>query len=167
MSVQKRPEILAQLGIPIPLHSLAPRTLLGSAWWQAERIKAYTVANNHCVACGKKQKFQMDIHERYDINYKTYTMTYVESVALCGLCHQFIHLGFTASQVKEGILTPTEMMKILTRGTKILRKAGLTRPLPPSTVFLRTWDRWRLLINNVEYKSKFKNYESWRERYAS
>jgi len=69
-----RPEVLLCPNVPKPMHGLAPRVVLGSAWWDETRQRAYRSTNYHCIACGvsrERAKYHqwMEGHELYSINY--------------------------------------------------------------------------------------------------
>ena len=45
------PTILLHPNIPKPLHLVAPRTVLGEAWWKSVKKKVKREANGRCQAC--------------------------------------------------------------------------------------------------------------------
>src|SRR5678815_897106 len=80
--VKLRPEILLQQQIPQPMHGVAPRTVLGDKWWNAERTAAYKSTAFHCLACGVHKSCAeyhkwLEAHEQYEIDYLLGRMTYL------------------------------------------------------------------------------------------
>jgi hypothetical protein len=166
-----RPELLKHGQIPMPLSGMAPRIVLSEKWWLATRRSAYAANNYCCWACGATDA--LEAHEAYDIDYVKYRMTYVETVALCTSCHNFIHIGLTRRRVAKA-----EFKRIVLHGHKILKNAklkanwGLSRHLmdlelwmfkvirntepEPSLPPIR-WDSWRLVVFDVEYPPRFKS----------
>jgi hypothetical protein len=151
-----RPELLLHGGIPGPLHGTAPRVVLGDKWWQETRSAAYVKNNWCCHACGAKPEVDkpLEAHECYEFDYRKGRATYIETVALCYRCHQFIHLGHT--EITLGIAVA---LKVLDRGVKILAGAGLEkeyyeRLLTARTAMLKAPpdNKWRLVIDGKEYK---------------
>lgn len=160
-----RPEILLCGNIPKPLHGVAPRVVLGDKWWEKTRQEAYRSTDYHCIACGvpkhlAKGSPHLDAHEVYVIDYVAGRMTYLETVPVCPYCHQYIHSGRSLALLEQGILPHRTYAAIRWHGDRILRKAGLTPaaeyegPFPP-------WKNWRLVINGVEYKPKYKSELAW------
>jgi hypothetical protein len=152
----KRPELLLHGGIPSPLHGTAPRSILGEEWWQKTRSAAYLKNNWCCHACGAKPEANhpLEAHECYEFDYAKGRATYIETVALCRKCHQFIHLGHT--ELALGIVTA---LKIRDRGLEILGSAGLAgefhkRMLIAGARMLSAppANEWRLIIDGKEYK---------------
>lgn len=162
-----RPELLAQLPIPMCMHGVSPRTIMGRIWWERRKQEAYFGTGGRCAACGRQHKDGLEAHECYNIDYKNCTMKLKEIVGICYRCHHYIHHGFMKSLVDTGDMTEREMNDILMRGHKILAKVGLHRPIMFAKPVTLAWSKWRLIFNGQEYKSKFKNYEAWRKRYAT
>lgn len=87
--------VLGMPNIPKPLHSLAPRTVLGKHVWDQMRRATYAKADYVCEACGERcDKGFMDAHELYDIDYEHANETFVRTIGLCRACHRLgIHTG--------------------------------------------------------------------------
>lgn len=162
--VPLRPELLLAPNVPKPLHRTAPRTVLGQAWWDRERAAAYALTDNHCLACGvhKSQTTRrwMEGHEVYDIDYRKGRAVYVETVALCTTCHEFIHDGRLQAMMEKGEITKHRYQTVMLYGATVLAKAGLKKPEPP-TGKIAGWSAWRLVVDGVEHKGKYKNYDEW------
>ena len=165
--MKTRPELLAQLPIPMCMHGVCPRNIMGSAWWEEQKRIAYAATDGRCAVCSRVHIDGLEAHECYNIDYREHTMKLREIVGLCYRCHNYIHAGFMRGLVNSGDMTEREMNVILKRGYKILKKAGLHKPLIPQQFSRWNWSRWRLIFNGQEYKSKFKNYEAWRKYYAT
>jgi len=163
-----RPEILLHPNIPKPMHGLAPRVVLGQKWWDAQRRIAYAKTEYCCAACGvytAEAKYfpWLEAHELYNINYDTGKMTFLEVVALCHSCHNYIHDGRMQILVLKCEMLSTKRKAILRHGKKILKAAGLRKPRPP--IECANWNKWRLVLYGREYKGKFENYEAWVDYY--
>lgn len=163
-----KPEILLHPNIPKPLHGLAPRTILGEEWWNEERQKAYAQNNYHCWACGvhkldAKYHRWLEAHEYYEIDYPKGTMTFVETVALCHSCHNYIHCGRLQKLFDRGEISYEKFRDILRHGDNILAANKLVRHDPPKTC--APWGKWRLVLDGKKYKGKFKDFDSWKKFY--
>ena len=82
------PRILLHPNIPKPLHGINPRTVMGQAWWDVERKKAYAAAGFKCEACGVVKKDAMfhqwlEAHEYFDYDYDCGVLRLKKLVALC------------------------------------------------------------------------------------
>ena len=178
-----KPEILTHPHIPKPLHGLNPREILGKEWWDKGRFEAQKRTNHTCVACGIKKedakKYQwLEGHEYWDINYMIGRCKVVSIEPLCHYCHNFIHSG-RLEKIMGKEKSINEVKEILEHGFKILSENKLrcfpftlelgkklkvntynveAYLLPESKV---KWGDWILIIENKEYKSKFKNIDEW------
>jgi hypothetical protein len=183
-----KPEILCHPNIPIPLHGVAPREIMGKEWWDNERKKVYASTNYHCIACGvhksqaKKHKW-LEAHEFWKINYMTGVCEITSIEPLCHYCHNFIHSG-RLSMIVGKEKSEKEVKEILEHGFKILSENNLlcfpnTLSLGMSmdcetydvkTYTLKTnnidWTEWKLIWNGKEYRSKFKYYDDWSKNYS-
>lgn len=166
--IKFRPEILLCPNIPKPLHGLAPRIVLGKEWWDNERREAYKKTNNYCAACeihasDAKYYKRLEAHESYNYDYKKGTLEYIESVALCHSCHNFIHSGRMRHMVNKGEISLDKELDILTHGERILNKNKLIKK--EYTGKCAEWNKWRMIINGIKYKGKFNSYEEWYKYY--
>lgn len=86
--------ILTMPNVPLPMHSLAPRTIDPQAWEKMRR-QCYADANYTCQATGEELgKGHLHAHELYDIDWTNCTMTFKRAVALDPRLHtRFIHSG--------------------------------------------------------------------------
>ena len=123
--------ILTMPNVPHPLHTCAPRTILGATTWNHMRNRCYFEANYICEACGAKVKTEynedgtihhqyhddgtiakrnLHAHELYSYDYNKGTARFERCVALCSTCHVgFIHSGRMLTMYKQGDpLTTTE-----------------------------------------------------------
>jgi len=92
------PEILCHPNVPKPLHTIAPRTIMGNGWWNRIRLEVYKRYDYHCAACGvhktRAMRFKrLEAHEFYEVDYHTGTVTVKSLEPLCNYCHMFIHSG--------------------------------------------------------------------------
>lgn len=177
----RRPEVLLCPNVPKPLHGVAPRSVLGNSWWEKTRQAAYKATNYHCLACGihkslARGKQWLEGHEVYSINYRKGKMIYLETVALCHYCHNYIHDGRLNSLLDQGKITHQKFAAILQHGDTVLAEAGLTRLSHEerSLLVLRAikmgrvapWKKWRLVLEGKEYPPKFATEKDWKKRYG-
>jgi hypothetical protein len=125
-----QPFILSGSHVPTILGGVNPRTILGEAWWEKERKKAYKSTNNHCICCGthkdnaKLHKW-MEAHECWNIDNVTGVCEVKKIVPVCHYCHSFIHSGrLNLIMYKEK--TIFEVVDILNHGFAVLARNGLT-----------------------------------------
>lgn len=164
-----RPEILLHPNIPKPMHGLAPRTIKGDAWWDEQQQIAYAKTNYCCSACGvhkSEAKYHkwLEAHELYDMDYKNGKMIFVEIVALCHSCHNYIHSGRMQVLVRKGEMTNQKMIDITNHGDLIIKNSKLKRKEYPEGI--AKWSDWRLVMDGKEYKGQFDSYEAWQRHYA-
>lgn len=183
-----KPIILTHSTIPKPLHGLNPREIFGQEWWNNTRQKAYAKYNYHCIACGvhkseaKKHKW-LEAHEFYKIDYANGLMEIESIEPLCHYCHNFIHSG-RLRMIENKEKTTKEIIDILEHGLEILSDNKLpvfcgtfnyAIELGCETFFAKreieytgkiaNWEKWRLKIDNKEYKVKFNSLEEWKSYY--
>lgn len=164
-----RPEVLCCLPLPVPMHGMAPRVVLGEDWWNAVRFAAYKSTRYHCIACGVL-RFGTDWcdhlegHEIYDIDYLVGRMVYKETVPLCTRCHRFIHIGYLNVQYEQGVITLDEVHEVMNHGSAVLKKAGLKKPTQYSGPTVE-WSEWRLVIGEDEYPPLYKSFAEYKERF--
>jgi len=168
--------ILLHPNIPKPLHLLNPRTILGVDWWNINRQIAYAKHDYHCYTCGIEKRealyhHWLEAHEMYDINYYTGEVTFIELVALCYCCHNFIHDGRMRNLIRQGKFLMSDYDFIIKRGDKILKVAGFPTKKENYIKIAKEneinyykhceWKDWHLVINNINYGQRFKSYEEW------
>ena len=161
------PTILLHPNIPKPLHGTNPRTILGHMWWDKQRHQAYKKHGFCCHACGipvynAKYSSILEAHECYRIDYKQGTMEFIEIVALCYSCHNYIHSGML---MIAGNVTKEKYIDIIKHGIRLT--TPLYAKLIPNPYIVNfsgahaKWEDWRLVINNKKYTGKFKNFTEW------
>jgi hypothetical protein len=132
------------------MHGLNPRLLLGQDWWDRQRHAAYAKRNFHCWACGiPRRDAVLEGHEEYEVNYEVGRMTFLRVVALCPLCHSFVHSGRLTAKHRQGKLDGDTFKFIITHGLDILERAGLL-PWPPTVEMVLLEARssgWRKIGN--------------------
>ena len=160
-----RPEVLLHPNIPKTLHGIAPRKILGDAWWNVERQKAYESTNYHCLACGVhklKAKYHqwLEAHEIYEYNYPKGRLIFKEIVPLCHACHNSIHTGRMRILVKKGEMTDIKEQEILDHKYNILKINKLKEPKPPESC--ADWLDWRMVVFGKEYGPSTQNFQEWK-----
>ncbi len=158
------PSILLHPQIPKPLHLLNPRTLLGQEWWDEQRQIAYARHNYHCHACGIHKLLPryhkwLEAHEFYSINYKTGEVRFIELVALCHSCHNYIHKG-RMQKILDSVDMPRKKYNtIIAHGNKILKDNNLRATQP---TIICSWADWHLVIDDKNYGQRFHSYAEWK-----
>jgi hypothetical protein len=177
----RRPEVLLCQNIPKPLHEVAPRSVLGSKWWDETRQAAYASTDYHCVACGIHKLSAayhqwLEGHELYEIDYAAGKMIYLETVALCNSCHNFVHDGRLRALLDSKKINLIRYTAILRHGEQVLKEAGLSRLAyneRDNSLWLNgvaAWKDWRLIIDVVvdgkqvrrSVPPKYKTPEEWK-----
>jgi len=171
--VLARPEILLHPVIPPPLHGVAPRDIMGESWWSGVRHAAQRATDCHCAACWvpKQQALVrpwLEGHELYKIDWAAGRMEYQETVALCHLCHNFIHRARLRALLDTRQIQLTFFQQVLDHGEHVLAQAALigdlAKSLPPPTC--AAWQDWRLVFDGNEYPPKFKTQQEWEAAYT-
>lgn len=139
------PEILQHPQIPGPLSGMNPRTIFGKTWWDDTRHAAYRANNFFCHACGGSPDNdpytnKLEAHECYEIDWKISQATYLETVALCHRCHNFIHAGRLRVLVEKGKRPVEKLIDVLNYGHDILQEQD-----PP------LYPYWRTYVLYLEY----------------
>lgn len=176
-----RPEILMQPQLLKPLHSMAPRVIMGSGWWNKTRQESYAKNNYHCYACGvhkSKAKFRqwLEAHESYFMDFEKKQIRLEEILALCHACHNFIHAGRLQSLFDKGEISEYKYRSVLEHGNTLLfindldkEKAWWRDEKIYPQLFPEldgTWDQWHLLLGGKKYYSRFKDYNEWADHYG-
>lgn len=162
---RRNPRVLLHQQIPKPMHQLAPRVVLGAAWWDAERRAAFAATDQHCLACGAARYDDpawphLEGHEAFKIDYRRGRMVYVRCIPLCHWCHAWIHVGRTKELFKRGKITRAECRYTMRHGAEVLESAGL-RPLPPYDGPIAAWSAWRLVIGDREWPPLWRDCQHW------
>jgi hypothetical protein len=165
-----RPEILASDPLPLPIHGLAPRVVLGSEWWDTVRFAAYKSTNYHCLACSVLRGSTdwcryLEGHEVYDIDRLLGRAVYVETVPLCLRCHAFVHPGYLRIKLLEHVITQHEYDEINQYCRGIMQKYNIHPQISINTDDA-DWSEWRMVVGGKEYPSLFKDFEAYRKHYA-
>jgi hypothetical protein len=179
--------MLGHPNIPKPLHGLAPRAIMGNAWWKEQRTIALAEHGNRCWSCGvhstQAEFYQrLEAHETYDIDFAEGLATFSGVVALCHSCHMFIHSGRLLSVLKKGEVSESRVMRIVDRGLTLCMEKGITpfiglKELVDYLGFewhdywkpekFARWDRWRLSFNGKEYPTRYADIDAWARRYGA
>lgn len=173
------PSILVQPNIPIPLHGVNPRSVLGKGWWDRVRQSAYVMYSYRCWACDVHKSRALfhtwlEAHEVYDYRWEKHLLVFKEIVALCHACHNFIHSGRLRAMYENDEISLAKYQVILAHGKRVLGQAGL-RPFnayPVSFVaeyesaHFADWSLWRMDINGKLYPPKFRDRREWEKEYG-
>lgn len=137
-----RPAILCQPNIPLPLHGVNPRSILGQGWWRKAKADAVSRMGGRCEACGSgpekeshKGRPWLEGHEIYKTSYSSGRLVFHGVTPLCHYCHNFVHsgrLGCIAGNEK----TWAEVREILEHGFRVISTANsIRRAKAPMKVF--------------------------------
>ena len=102
------PKLLLEL-IPKTCHYKNARKKLTTTQWNALRKFVYERADNVCEICGLTGNEQgyhnnLECHEIWSFNQRTYTQKLIGLVALCPLCHQSKHFGRATRMGKKKLI---------------------------------------------------------------
>lgn len=125
------PGLLTMPNIPLPLHSLAPRKIMGATEWTKARTACYEACDRHCEVCGVEcSKGKMDAHELYSYNYKKREAKFVRLVGLCKTCHSGIHSGraITCYANHAPLWTKDVMLKQAEHVCSLVHRHNLSHP---------------------------------------
>lgn len=165
---KRRPEILQGGPIPLPMHGLAPRVVMGKTWWERTRKAAYLSTFYHCVVCGvhktkaKGAVKHLEGHEVYEIDWLMGEMEYVETVPLCNYCHSYIHEGRLNWLLSTRKISQQKYAAIIRHGDSILCAAGLERRPTDRKGPQADWGDWRLIVGKKSFKSLYANFNEWK-----
>ncbi len=81
--------------IPKTTYFKNVRSIFNDDDWNLIRHHIYERVNNRCECCGIKKNKYLDAHERWIFDYQTNTQKLIRIIALCRLCHQATHYGFS------------------------------------------------------------------------
>jgi len=191
-----KPELLTHPNIPKPLHGINPRTIKGDIWWNEVRQIAYKKNNYCCWACGMPKSMALyhqwlEAHEEYKIDYSLGSCEFIDVVALCHTCHNFIHSGRLWMLYMAGKVSKQKITDIIEYGMTILENHKLSPFYGTKIIQLRLkgwndadiyqecerlnlnnnvtnnpkWEDWHMIIDNKKYYSKFDGITSWAKYY--
>lgn len=154
------PSILLHPNIPRALHGFAPRVILGSAWWNKERLAAKEKTQNHCAACGvfgsscKGNLRRLEGHEMYLIDWLKKTATYDKTNAICPYCHSYIHSGRLRMLLDSGKITQQHYAAVIRHGDRILESVSFSQKImtPVEIIRAHQFRGWRLIVFGKSYK---------------
>lgn len=79
--------LLTMPNVPLPLHALAPRNIVGPTEWNKIRKRCYVNANWKCEICGKElNPGEAQAHEVYSYDYKKQEAVFERPVCVCKTC---------------------------------------------------------------------------------
>lgn len=172
-----RPELLYHPSIPAPMHGVNPRTIIGKVRWDKVRRRAYARNNDCCWVCGVHRskapvKRWLEAHEIYDIDYRKGRMKLREIVALCRLCHSYVHRRRIEILVDKKKIQPKFLRRVLTHGNTILNRTGakpwynVEKVIKEMALSKVKWTKWHLIFEGKKYYSKFTGPNDWQNYYG-
>lgn len=124
--------LLCMPNCPLPMHSRAPREIMGQSKWNVIRKKCYADANYTCQASGKELgQGHCHAHETYSIDWVHQTMTFKRAVCLDPHLHTiFIHSGraLTLFERGEPYMTKQVMLETLEEGFTLIHQWNKGHP---------------------------------------
>lgn len=135
-------EVLTQPILPLSLHGINPRSIMGDYQWKKVKAKYRDKANHHCMICDRYVPHVrgdwLECHEHYTVIPKTITIKNGEKVdvleyqldrflSICHECHMYIHQGFLAIQVDEGTVTEDYFKVVIEKGDKLLQEHDMKK----------------------------------------
>lgn len=159
--------ILTMPNCPLPLHGLAPRTIMGRTEWDKYRKRCYERAKYTCQASGMYLgKGKIDAHELYTVDWANQTATFERAVGLNHHLHTiFIHSGRAITIFERGGPTVPRslMLATLKAGFELISEYNMKHyDEEPLRVFdtILEWAKNPMLERDVnglieKYKIKF------------
>lgn len=171
--------LLTMPNIPLPLHRLNPRKVLGREAWGIMRKTCFKKAQYKCEVCGRHlTERSAQAHELYSYSYMTGTAIFVRCVCICDICHKGIHSGRSVTDYRKGIITKEELLYIIENVFRIVSEYNNShknqKPLRVYESFLRCLKdqglcrEVQLLIDKYEIefyreeKNHFVRWGDWR-----
>lgn len=149
-----RPRLLLHPPIPKSLWGVNPRNIEEPKVWNGMRYNAVRKFGYHCWACGtfpKEEGKQLEAHEVYDFDFKLRKMTFTEVVALCELCHGYIHSWRLKALVEKGEMKVEDFERVMAHGTGVLKAAGESMYCPANDLDSGIWV---LVYSGKEHRGK-------------
>lgn len=176
--------ILTMPNVPLPLHTLAPRTIMGQKKWDIVRKREYMRQDYTCAATGQVLGHgKCHLHELYSIDYAHQTAAFERYAVLDPALHtRFIHSGraITLFEAGDKQMSRQGLLRTLEDGFALIAKYNTEHyedePLRVSATFL-DWAKNPMLGRDVnglieKYKMKFytfnkkyinaKNWGKWK-----
>ena len=148
-------QILTQTILPLSLHGINPRTIMGDAEW--EKIKHFVQKESYheCACCGRYIRHipgdWIETHEMYSVDIEKHEFKLLGFVGLCNECHSYIHYGRLQMLLVTGQITIEEYNKIINHGNQLLQRFGLVKNDLPAHEIANP--AWYLLYNGKKYRN--------------
>ena len=161
--------ILLHPSLPPALHGTCPRTVMGRKWWDVKRKEAYAKHDYKCYACGVEKAEslgianRLDAHEEYEIRMEDKRTKLTGIVALCTICHSFIHRNRMNNLYDQGKMTEFDCWEILSHGQRTLDNQGIVEEKTVNDYGGGDWEEWRLIIDGKEIEGQFSCRKEWEE----
>ena len=151
--------ILTQSILPLSIHGVNPRTIMGDCKWNKIKKEKQKIADHHCMCCGEYVEHvpgnYLECHELYDVDLEKREFIFKDVVCICKKCHQFIHFARTWKLVEKGELTLEYYNEIMERGKNLLTINGLKRENLPAKEIHNP--EWVLVYENKRYNNVLGN----------
>lgn len=177
------PRILEQPVIPLPLHGVNPRSIMGRPAWDKVRREVYARHDYRCAVCGvpsREALFKpwLEAHERFEIDWRARTMTLIGMEPLCKACHSCCHTGLMEVNLAARRITRKDARTMLEHGTDVLRQIEGVVPQNAHRLCLALgirhglkvaksppaagWSGWKMIWDGKEYPSPYGTEADWR-----
>lgn len=155
--------LLTMPNVPLPLHGLPPRIIMGNSAWNVVRKKCYYDAGYHCEICGvdfADIKPRYAAHELYSYDYDQQEGVFERCVAICAKCHDFIHSGRLITMFRNGnpIYPKAYLLEVVERGFRQVyeyNKANPENELRVYATFIEYLDAPELRTEMIELINKY------------
>ncbi|WP_261980521.1 hypothetical protein [Lactiplantibacillus plantarum] len=147
-------KILTQPVVPLALHYLAPRKIMGISQWNKLKQEYRLKANHHCMICQDYVQHvpgdYLELHEQYDYDFTNLIQHLTGYVSICHNCHMYIHQGLLGIYLQRGNITKDKYNFIINKGDNLLKEFNLTKILYPSRAVWEN-ENWQLEFNGQLY----------------
>ena len=118
--------------LPVELESIEVRNTITKDEWKQSCHDAYALNKFCCAACGVHSseaafKTHLECHEIYKMQPAQRVWQYVDNIALCHTCHNFIHLKQLRERYNSGKISKEKFNYINDFGTWLLNGISRTK----------------------------------------
>ncbi|EMF0044871.1 hypothetical protein ACG6P0_002365 [Enterococcus hirae] len=146
-------KVLTQPIVPMSLHYLTPRKIMGATKWNKLKKEYQVKADHHCMICKRyvshKPGDWLELHEKYDYDFERLVQKLTGYVSICHSCHMYIHQGLLGVHLNNGQVSEEAVQEIIDKGDKLLEQFGLKKIEYPNRETFEN-PNWKL-----EFEGKF------------
>lgn len=135
--------LLTMPNVPLPMHKLPPREIMGQTAWDKVRKQCYEDASDICeisgvkLGNGRNGTILHHAHELYDFDFEKMEMRFIRPICISPIVHNFIHSGraITCYTNHEPLWTKEYMLQIAETGFKLIADWNVIHPDSPLYVY--------------------------------